>query len=187
VRPLEWERDYEMFRLRHIRGWSARRIARYYGLNPSRVGQILAKQEHFLGREGFHPVLLSASLAVDMRIAALTALGAPCEALAAAALAPRRERHPELFAMPLRQLDAIRDLLDTIGWEQPKPRQRPLEMDMRLHGWAVREALDEWVGIEQDAAAEHPRAGRRASQIAQFLANTALVSPRQTIEHSAEA
>jgi hypothetical protein len=64
-----------------------------------------------------------------------------------------RHRHPEWYEDPLVKFDAIRALLDEVGWgEPPKPTDR--EVDLAKHQCAVLSALRSQACIHQNMIEE---------------------------------
>jgi hypothetical protein len=59
---------------------------------------------------------IPAHLVSVLRSAVLTGLGDAASPIEEASLTYRKEEHPEYFSGPLEQFDAIRALLDRIGW-----------------------------------------------------------------------
>ena len=55
--------------------------------------------------------------------------------------------HPERYQEPLRCMDALRALLDQIGWSTPPT---DLQVDLRMHGWALIEALQDQLSVHDD-------------------------------------
>jgi hypothetical protein len=73
--------------------------------------------------------------------------------------------HPERYQDPLRCIDALRALLDDIGWITP-PGASPAEprVDLQVHGLALTEALREQVSVYADMLRDiDPAAARRAT------------------------
>lgn len=99
---------------------------------------------------------------------------------------PEREAHPEWFEEPLRQLDAVRALLDVIGWGEPAVSE-PVEVDLDRHRAALIAALAGLLEIERDlldvdtsfegAERQRERAGHAVSEIESFLADNDLPVP----------
>jgi hypothetical protein len=56
--------------------------------------------------------------------------------------------HPERYQDPLGRIDALRALLEEIGWCNPP---NDLHVDLQTHGWALIEALGDEVGFHADA------------------------------------
>jgi hypothetical protein len=59
--------------------------------------------------------------------------------------------HPERYQEPLRCMDALRALLEEIGWSTPPSDP---QVDLRVHGWALIEALQDQVGVHADMLRE---------------------------------
>ncbi len=55
--------------------------------------------------------------------------------------------HPERYQDPLRCIDALRALLEEIGWSTPPSDS---QADLRIHGWALTEALQDQVSVHAD-------------------------------------
>jgi hypothetical protein len=59
--------------------------------------------------------------------------------------------HPERYHGPLRYIDSLRGLLEEIGWSTPPSGAR---VDLRLHGWALVEALQDQLSVHADMLSE---------------------------------
>jgi hypothetical protein len=59
--------------------------------------------------------------------------------------------HPERYRDPLRRIDALRALLEEIGWDTPPSN---LRIDLQTHGWALIEALGDEVNFYADTLRE---------------------------------
>lgn len=55
--------------------------------------------------------------------------------------------HPERYLDPLRRMDASRALMEEIGWSTPAT---DLDVDVRVHGQALSEALAEEIALHAD-------------------------------------
>ncbi len=55
--------------------------------------------------------------------------------------------HPERYQDPLRCMDTLRALLQEIGWSTPPDDAL---VDLRIHGWALIEALQDQVSVHAD-------------------------------------
>jgi len=55
--------------------------------------------------------------------------------------------HPERYQEPLRRMDALRALLEEIGWSTPPSDP---QVDLRVHGWALIEALQDQLSVHVD-------------------------------------
>jgi hypothetical protein len=75
--------------------------------------------------------------------------------LASADEQPYARRHPERYQHPLRHQDALRALLDEIGWNAPSndPEIDPpsdLKVDLDTHAWALMQALQDQLSDHAD-------------------------------------
>jgi hypothetical protein len=59
--------------------------------------------------------------------------------------------HPERYQEPLQCMDALRALLEEIGWSAPPSDAR---VDLGIHGWALIEALRDQVSVHADMLGE---------------------------------
>jgi hypothetical protein len=55
--------------------------------------------------------------------------------------------HPERYQDPLRCQDAVRALLDEIGWSTPP---NDLKVDLQTHAWALLEGLGDQLSVHAD-------------------------------------
>lgn len=99
---------------------------------------------------------------------------------------PDREAYPERFGEPLRQLDAVRALLDAIGWGETE-NPEPVEIDLDCHRSTLLAAITGLLDIERDymdvdpgfegAERQRERSRRAVREIEDFLASNALQQP----------
>jgi len=84
-------------------------------------------------------------------------------------LAGSRER-PELYRRPLRQIDALRALIEQIGWEGEPAEEA---VDLAIHGWALTQAICSQATAIADmlAEVEHDDQTRREQNLAPQLPN----------------
>ncbi len=59
--------------------------------------------------------------------------------------------HPERYHGPLRCIDALRALLEEIGWSAPPSDSR---VDPQRHGWALAAALQDQISVHADMLSE---------------------------------
>jgi len=64
---------------------------------------------------------------------------------------PDAREHPERFHGPLRCIDALRGLLEEIGWSAPASHTR---VDLHRHGWALLQALQDQLSVYADMLSE---------------------------------
>ncbi len=76
------------------------------------------------------------------------------------------KEHPERYQDPLRRMDALRALLQEIGWSTPPS---DLRIDLQTHGWALIEALGDEVGFHADALREIDRDEERRESTARNM------------------
>jgi hypothetical protein len=75
-----------------------------------------------------------------------------------------RHRHPEWYKEPLAKFDAVRALLDEVGWGEPS-KPIDIEVDMDKHQCVLLSALRSQVCIHQDMVEEAEQVDReRAKQ-----------------------
>lgn len=132
-------------------------IARLFGLSPERIRQIV--NVHVTRNGG--TIRASAAQANLLRVALLRAIGGPAAALQQASAGSEPQSTPESYLPHLRELDAYRRLLDTVGIQPPKP-SRSVEIDLGAHRWALTHALS----AERDrlqASARRQKGKARAS------------------------
>lgn len=97
-----------------------------------------------------------------------------------------RETHPEWFTEPMRELDAVRALLDVIGWGEPSVSE-PVTIDLDRHRPTLEVALTGLLELERDlldvdpsyrgAGRQRERAGRAVGEIESFLAANGMPIP----------
>ena len=75
--------------------------------------------------------------------------------------------HPERYQDALRYMDALRALLEQIGWSGPPNDPR---VDLRTHGWALIEALEDQVDTHAEMLRDIAHDGERRAAIARDLA-----------------
>jgi hypothetical protein len=71
--------------------------------------------------------------------------------------------HPERYLGPLRYIDALRALLDEIGWSGPAS---DLRIDLRTHDRALLLALDDQISGQADLLRDSVRADRQRESVA---------------------
>jgi|HubBroStandDraft_4_1064222.scaffolds.fasta_scaffold86180_2 hypothetical protein len=74
-----------------------------------------------------------------------------------------RREHPERDQELLRRIDALRALLDDIGWSTPPS---DLNIDLQTHTWALLEALRDQVSVHANMLCDMDRDGERRAAIA---------------------
>jgi len=71
---------------------------------------------------------------------------------------PANHGHPERYQVPLKHLDALRAVMDDIGWDAS---EEDVYLDLGRHEWALIQALQDQVAVLTDVLHEKPP--RRAS------------------------
>jgi hypothetical protein len=61
--------------------------------------------------------------------------------------------HPERYQVPLQHMDALRALMDEMGWS---PSQEDVYIDLGRHEWALIQALQDQVSVLADILHEDP-------------------------------
>ena len=74
--------------------------------------------------------------------------------------------HPERYQDALRYMDALRALLEQIGWSGPPSDP---QVDLRAHGWALVEALQDQVNVHADLLRDIAQDNERRSAIARDM------------------
>jgi glycine/D-amino acid oxidase-like deaminating enzyme len=75
--------------------------------------------------------------------------------------------HLERYQDALRYMDAVRALLEEIGWSSPPSDPR---VDPQIHGWALTEALRDQIDAHADMLRDIPQDGERRAAIARDMA-----------------
>jgi hypothetical protein len=68
--------------------------------------------------------------------------------------------HPERYTDPLHRIDALRAVMDEIGWHKTKP-QDYLQLDLQVHGWALTIALADEIGTHVDLLRDNEQDAER--------------------------
>lgn len=76
---------------------------------------------------------------------------------------PDAGEEPERYGDPLRDMDALRDLLEQIGWSAP-PSDTHVELGP--HGWALIQALQDQIAVHADMLRDSAPSGARHATIA---------------------
>ncbi len=114
---------------------------------------------------------ISPGLISAVRRAALWELARASEAVVIVAQTPGHLEHPEWYRTRLAELDAVRALLDDLGWDDEGDRSG-VRLDMSKHGFALREVLGTGVG-EGRTCTDDARQWRRLQSIISAQEGTA--------------
>ena len=98
-------------------------------------------------------------VANQLRQGLTLSIGKVAQALEAPSMIGRDARRYEQFAESFQQLDAIRALLDALGWEH-EPNPVSIEVDLETHISAAGVGLDEMIDVLRDFASKGSRASR---------------------------
>jgi hypothetical protein len=96
-------------------------------------------------------VLIPAELVDLLRDGLRSRLAVAAQQLATADGRLDAREHPERYQDPLRRIDALRALLEDVGWDTPPS---DLHIDLQTHGWALVEALGDEVSFHASALRE---------------------------------
>lgn len=128
-----------------------------------------------------------ASVVKHLRIGLFSDLGDAVNEIDGFCVLAGRETHPEWFEAPMRQLDAVRALLDVIGWGEPVVAM-PIAVDLDRHRSTLESALTGLLELERDmldvdpsysgAERQRERAGRAVAEIEGFLAANDMPIPK---------
>ncbi len=115
-------------------------------------------------------VLIPAEVVELLRDGLRGRLGVAAQRIAGAEERPDAREHPERYRDPLRCMDALRALLEDIGWSTP-PGDPPedLRVDLRIHGWALIEALRAQLSVHAGMLREIDRDDERGATLARDL------------------
>lgn len=110
--------------------------------------------------------LIPAEIAQVVRSAVLCELGTAASDIDRASLSFEKEQHPDRFQEPLERFDALRALVETIGWSNVTV---PIEIDE--HGQRLAHILKERIELDREHVNElHELAAERES-IEEDIAN----------------
>jgi hypothetical protein len=74
--------------------------------------------------------------------------------------------HPERYREPLRCMDALRALLQHLGWSELSSNPY---VDLRTHGWALVEALQDQISVQADMLRDIDQDDERRETLARAL------------------
>jgi hypothetical protein len=80
-------------------------------------------------------------------------MGDAAEEMERTLMHPDRELYPEWFEKERKQLEDVFALLDLIGWPADG-ESGEVEVDLREYGWSLKEALDSFLPLIEDALEE---------------------------------
>jgi hypothetical protein len=111
---------------------------------------------------------------VILRSALLSEMAGSVDELDQACGSHEKEKHPERFLVPLHTLDAYREALDAIGWQQPD-RQGPIYLDVDAHRAVFQTAMRARLTVERDYMSERARGRGVEQQRATAAANARVI------------
>ncbi len=97
---------------------------------------------------------------------------------------PDAREHPERYCRPLRRIDALRALLEDIGWSEPAGDAR---VDLRRHGWALIAALQDQVSVHADMLSELGEEDEQRHALARDLGSLSSVALDVLLREQARA
>jgi hypothetical protein len=111
-------------------------------------------------------ILIPPELVDPVRDGLRSQLAVAAQQIASADEQPDAREHPERYRDPLRCMDALRALLQEIGWSAPPSDPR---VDLRTHGWALIEALQDQVSVHADMLRDIDQDDERRAFIARDM------------------
>ncbi len=117
--------------------------------------------------QGTYTVLIPSELADPLRDGLRSQLAVAAQQIAGAdeQLDPRA--HVADYQDALRYMDALRALLEELGWSAPPSARR---LDLQTHGWALIEALRDQISVCTDMLRDIAPDGERRAAIARTMA-----------------
>jgi hypothetical protein len=106
---------------------------------------------------------ITAELVRTLRMGLHSELGGAAQEIERASDRSGRHRHPEWYEEPLAKFDAVRALLDEIGWDEP-PKPIDIEIDLTKHQCATLGALRSQMCVHQDMVEEAEVVDRERSK-----------------------
>ncbi len=96
-------------------------------------------------------VVIPAEVADLLRDGLRSQIALSAQDISSAEQTPEDRCYPERYQEPLRSLDALRALMDQIGWSTPPS---DLKIDLDTHAWALTAALQDQLSDHADALRE---------------------------------
>lgn len=117
-------------------------------------------------RQGTCTVLIPSELIDPVRDGLRSQLAIAAQQITGADEQIGAREHPERYQDPLRCMDALRALLQEIGWREPPSDPH---IDLLTHGWALTEALQDQISVHADMLRDIDRDDERQAASARDM------------------
>jgi hypothetical protein len=116
--------------------------------------------------QGTYAVLVPSELVNPVRDGLRSQLAVAAQQIAGADEQVDAQAHIADYQDALRYMDALRALLEELGWSTPPSARR---LDLQTHGWALIEALGDQINVHTDMLRDIAQDGERRAAIARTV------------------
>jgi len=134
--------------------------------------------------QGTYAVLIPPELVDPLRDGLRSQLAVAAQHMTSADAQLDARAHPERYQDALRYMDALRALLEEIGWSASSSDP---QVDLRTHGWALIEALQDQINVHADMLRDIAQDNERRAAIARDMTGLTSLSLTVLLEVQAQA